>query len=158
APGHLLAARAAPESGRERHAGRSRVEGVHYGLVRDPAVGAVDVWRGDLPVAGQAPLHDAANYLGPGVRTVGAQELAGEIDVRATQVVGKAGRRAIPGGPDRAVENFHPGRQQSPLFLAHLVVAAVVKRKGDQLPSGVVRPAVEAAGEHSGVALVVAAD
>src|SRR6185295_4746568 len=72
------------------------------GAVADVVIAvAAEVLRGELPVAGDDPLLDAAEYLGATLAPVPAIEGEVEVDLEVSEVFEKGGRGGVPRGPDR---------------------------------------------------------
>src|SRR5439155_689985 len=69
-----------------------------------------------LPVAGDEPLVDAADRLGPALAPVPRVEEEIEIELVAADVLGEGRRRLVPCRPDRALVVLHPGNlDEAPL-------------------------------------------
>ena len=133
-----------------------------HGAVGHRAVGAVAVEgeAGELPVGGDVPLGGGVEELDAVVLAAGALEApldGGGVDA---EVVLERGGLGVPRRPERAVVVGELcDLVQPPLTLVELlVVGLLVVRYADEPAVGVVRPAVEGAGEDEGVAVVVAAD
>src|SRR5215470_11205036 len=114
----------------------------------------------DLPVGGEAPLHDRVEHLHPVVFTVRTLQTVANAGTIRAHVVLKGGRLGVPSGPDGAVVVAQLGDLvQAPLALVQrLVVGFVVVGHPHQSPIGIVAPAMEGTGKDQGIAVVIAAD
>ena len=118
--------------------------------------------RRHLPVRRDAPLLEGGEHFEAGVFAVARLGHVAHGLGEGPQVILERRCLPVPGRPQRAVVVLElRDLDQAPLPAVELAVVRVrvVDAVGaDKLPSGVVGPGVEGAGEHEPVALVVAAD
>src|SRR5206468_8652506 len=121
---------------------------------------AREVLGRELPVAGDEPLVDSADRLGPALAAVPRVEEEVEIELVAADVFRERWRRRVPGGPDRALVVLHPRDldEPPPAPVELRAVGVLGERHADERAVGRVAPAVIRALELDGVALIVAAD
>src|SRR5262249_52307102 len=76
---------------------------VHRAMAHAVIAIAREVLRGELPVARDQPLVDAADGLRPTLASVPAVEQEIEVELVAADVVQERRARAVPGRPDRTL-------------------------------------------------------
>ncbi len=133
---------------------------VHRAVAHAVIAVAGEVLGGELPVARDEPLVDAADRLGAALAPVPRVEQQIEIELVAADVVEERRSVRVPGRPDRALVTLHVGNfDQAPFRLVELLAVGVLReRDADEGAVGGVGPAVVRAHELESVPLVVAAD
>ncbi len=129
---------------------------VRHRRVRTVTIEA-EAW--ELPVRRDAPLGGGFEELHPIVLAVGALEAASHHFREWPEVVLERRRFLVPGGPDGTVIVAHlRDLVEAPLALVQAAPEGCLEvRYPDQTAIGVVTPAMERAGEHQCIAVVIAA-
>ena len=126
-----------------------------------------EVLGGELPVARHPPLDHPAQHLRSALAAVPRVQQRIEVQAHTAEVFVERRRGRVPGGPDGSLVDFHLRHvDQPPLRFVQLFAVAravlgnavEVARRLHQAAVRGVAPAVIGAGEHRGVALIVAAD
>jgi len=123
---------------------------------------AAKLFSGELPVAGDNPLLNAAHHGGA---RLGAVEHGVHIGRGVAQIGLEVGGLGIPICEDQALVGFHARLQRTPVGFVEAAIAFFLVTKGafferhvDQVAGDVIGPAVVGAGEGLGVARIGAAN